>query len=82
MKHLVIMCDETTAIKRYFDLATRDLDRVAQQHEEMCRRTRICEKLYGPQLIWKIDDVLTKTNEAKVGGGRVFPNTRTVSAAD
>lgn len=43
------------------------MERMGRKMEELSSKTEALEKLYGAQLLWKIDNYTQKFNEAKAG---------------
>ncbi|CAI4230441.1 unnamed protein product [Auanema sp. JU1783] len=72
IKHLMLLCDETGLVKEGYAYLLDKLVNILDQAKHLEERSYFCEALYGPQLIWRIDDVNNKMNEAKSGARPVI----------
>jgi TNF receptor-associated factor 4 len=66
-KHLSLLCDGVVELKRLLLNMQLNVERVGRRIEELTMKTDNLEKLYGAQLLWKIDNYTQKYNEAKAG---------------
>ncbi|KAL6727868.1 hypothetical protein Aduo_009707 [Ancylostoma duodenale] len=67
IKHLMLLCDEVTELKNYHILAQAENVFIDTRYEELMRRTKTAAQMYGAQLVWRIDNVAQKMNDAKSG---------------
>uniref|UniRef100_A0A1I7WGG4 TRAF-type domain-containing protein n=1 Tax=Heterorhabditis bacteriophora TaxID=37862 RepID=A0A1I7WGG4_HETBA len=65
IRHLIYLCDELTELKGYYTMIQNDMDGIKSRHSELIQKTISCEEMYGAQLVWRIDNVAQKQNEAK-----------------
>lgn len=81
VKHMMYLCDEMAELKSIYSLMHYEMSCIEPKHDELMRRvnllqgsldklqsfqTMTCEEIFGPQFIWKIDNLMQRTNEAKV----------------
>lgn len=82
-RHLSLLCDGVIDLKRILlgmqvslmcisehyahILSQLNVERMSNRIETLATRTDALEKLYGAQLLWKIDNYQQKYNEAKAG---------------
>lgn len=66
-RHLSILCDGVVDLKLLMQSLQLNVERLSNRMEDVLLRTDCLEKLYGSQLLWKIDNYSQKFNEAKTG---------------
>ena len=66
-RHLSLLCDGVIELKRVLMGMQLNVERMTNRIDALALRTDALEKLYGAQLLWKIDSYQQKFNEAKAG---------------
>ncbi|CAI2348694.1 unnamed protein product [Caenorhabditis sp. 36 PRJEB53466] len=67
VRHLMYLCDEITDLKGTYELMERDMMAFNDRQTRILSAAETCTEMFGPQLIWKIDNLQQRTNEAKSG---------------
>jgi len=66
-RHLSMLCDGVVELKRMLQNMHLNAERNGSRIDELNIRADSLEKLYGAQMLWKIDNYQQKFNEAKSG---------------
>ncbi|CAO4371632.1 unnamed protein product [Caenorhabditis nigoni] len=75
VRHLMYLCDEITDLKGTYELMERDMVSFNDRQSRILSAADTCTEMFGPQLIWKIDKLQQRTNEAKSGADTtIFSN--------
>uniref|UniRef100_F1L6A6 TNF receptor-associated factor 1 n=1 Tax=Ascaris suum TaxID=6253 RepID=F1L6A6_ASCSU len=67
IRHLALLCDGVLDLKILLANMELSLETMVHNMELLQRKTTTIEKLYGAQIIWRIDNVKQKQNEARSG---------------
>ncbi|KAJ1372155.1 hypothetical protein KIN20_034234 [Parelaphostrongylus tenuis] len=67
IRHLMYLCDAVTELKNSQIAAQMDFNTLKSECEDLMRKATTANQMYGAQLVWKIENVVQKQNEAKSG---------------
>ncbi|CAI5444951.1 unnamed protein product [Caenorhabditis angaria] len=67
IRHLMLLCDEITDLKLTYEMMEKDLDTFNIRQTGIIENAETCHQMFGPQIIWRIDNIMQRTNEAKSG---------------
>ncbi|WKX98814.1 hypothetical protein Q1695_014028 [Nippostrongylus brasiliensis] len=67
IRHLMYLCDEVTDLKNYHIMEQMELSKINDRHEDLLRRAITANEMFGPQLVWRIENVAQRKNEARSG---------------
>ncbi|CAL2037637.1 unnamed protein product [Caenorhabditis brenneri] len=67
VRHMMFICDEITDLKETYNVMDRDMASFNDRQTRILGAADTCTEMFGPQLIWRIDKLQQRTNEAKSG---------------
>ncbi|CAB3401376.1 unnamed protein product [Caenorhabditis bovis] len=67
VRHLMLLCDEITDLKTTYGIMEKDMENFNERQHRILEKAETCNEMFGPQLVWKIDNIQQRTNEAKSG---------------
>ncbi|KHJ87843.1 TRAF-type zinc finger, partial [Oesophagostomum dentatum] len=65
IRHLMYLCDEVTELKNFHIMIQSQNTAIEERYEELMKKTQTAAQMYGAQLVWRIEDVAQKMNDAK-----------------
>lgn len=66
-RHLSLLCDGVVELKVLLLNMQLGMEKLGRRMDELAIKTDALEKLFGAQLLWKIDNYQQRFNEAKAG---------------
>ncbi|TKR76893.1 hypothetical protein L596_017965 [Steinernema carpocapsae] len=67
IRHLSLLCDGVLELKSLVSHMHLNMEKMIRNMQKLQTKSDILEKLYGSQLVWRIDNVRQKQNEARSG---------------
>ncbi|KAK0416158.1 hypothetical protein QR680_012320 [Steinernema hermaphroditum] len=67
IRHLSLLCDGVLELKSLVSHMHLNMEKMIRNMEKLQAKSDILEKLYGAQLVWRIDNIHLKQNEARSG---------------
>uniref|UniRef100_A0A7I5E8Y1 TNF receptor-associated factor 5 n=1 Tax=Haemonchus contortus TaxID=6289 RepID=A0A7I5E8Y1_HAECO len=65
--HLMLLCDAITDLKSFHTTVQSEWYTTNERHQSLLERAITANEMYGAQLIWRIDNMEQKMNEARSG---------------
>ncbi|KAK5966392.1 TNF Receptor Associated Factor (TRAF) [Trichostrongylus colubriformis] len=67
IRHLMFLCDEVTNLKNFQTNMESEWSEMNERHRDILQRAITANEMYGAQLIWRIDNMNQRINEARSG---------------